>query len=187
MLVFLDFEASSLGKKSHPIEVGWAFEDGRKASYLIRPAPHWLDWDPAAAAIHRITRQELKDNGIPHDRVARIMMHTLGGHDLLASAPSWDGKWLSTILRAAGFPRHSLRLRRSGDAHREVATAILSPIVPAERLEQEVMDLLAHVDVRAGSAAPAHRALADAEAERRHYIAVADAARIRAADLISSM
>ena len=26
MLVFLDFEASSLGKRSYPIEVGWVFE-----------------------------------------------------------------------------------------------------------------------------------------------------------------
>ena len=64
------------------------------------------------------TRQELENNGTPHDMVARIMVDALSGHDLLASAPSWDGKWLSTILRAAGFHRHSLRLRRSDDAYR---------------------------------------------------------------------
>ena len=42
------------------------------------------------------------------------------GHDLLASAPSWDGKWLSALLRAAGLPRHSLRLRDSDEAMREI-------------------------------------------------------------------
>lgn len=185
MLVFLDFEASSLGKKSHPIEVGWVFEDGRDASYLIRPAPTWIDWDPNAATIHRITQRELERDGTPHDVVAQIMIDSLSGHDLLASAPSWDGKWLSTLLRAAGYPRHSLRLRRSEDAYREVATAILSPHVLGERLEQEVMDILALAEVHARMAAPSHRALADAEAEHRRYIAVADAARARATNRIN--
>ncbi|WP_171905933.1 hypothetical protein [Sphingobium phenoxybenzoativorans] len=54
MLVFLDFEASSLAKRSYPIEVGWVFEDGSSAAYLIRPAPDWTDWDAGAAAIHGI-------------------------------------------------------------------------------------------------------------------------------------
>lgn len=50
MLVFLDFEASSLSKQSYPIEVAWVFEDGRSEEYLIRPAPIWTDWDSAAEA-----------------------------------------------------------------------------------------------------------------------------------------
>jgi hypothetical protein len=50
MLAFLDFEASSLGKKSYPIEVAWVFEDGTSESHLIKPAPEWTDWDPAAQA-----------------------------------------------------------------------------------------------------------------------------------------
>ena len=29
------------------------------------------------------------------------MVEVLSGHDLCASAPSWDGKWLSALLRAA--------------------------------------------------------------------------------------
>ena len=51
MIVFLDFEASSLSDDSYPIEVGWVFEDGRTEAHLIRPAPAWTDWDPAAEAI----------------------------------------------------------------------------------------------------------------------------------------
>ena len=182
MLVFLDFEASSLGKTSYPIEVGWVFEDGTTAEYLIRPAPTWTDWDAEAAAIHGIGRHELA-NAAPHDEVARIMVERLTGHDLLASAPSWDGKWLSTLLRTAGYPRHTLRLRKTDDAHREVAERILAPLLPAHRIAEEVANLLTLTEMRAADAPPAHRALADAMAERQQWCAVRDAAIARAAAL----
>jgi hypothetical protein len=52
MIVFLDFEASSLNKKSFPIEVAWVFQDGRSRSYLIRPAPEWIDWSDEAEEVH---------------------------------------------------------------------------------------------------------------------------------------
>jgi hypothetical protein len=39
MIVFLDFEASSLARHSYPIEVAWVFEDGASEAHLIRPAP----------------------------------------------------------------------------------------------------------------------------------------------------
>jgi hypothetical protein len=175
MLVFLDFEASSLGKRSYPIEVGWMFEDGRSESTLIRPAPEWTDWDEDAQAIHKITRSELLANGTPHDVVARRMIEELSGHDLLASAPSWDGKWLSALLRASGLPRHSLRLRDSDDALREAATAILRPVLPPARLDNAIVEVLAETEVPAGHQ-PVHRALADAEDERARWLAVQQAA-----------
>lgn len=182
MLVFLDFEASSLGKRSYPIEVGWVFEDGRSEAHLIRPAEDWTDWDEAAEAIHHIARSQLLVEGAPHDVVARRMIEELSGHDLLASAPSWDGKWLSTLLRASGLPRHSLRLRDSDDAHRESAIAILAPVVPPERLNDAVAHALALSEVRAPGQQPAHRALADAEEERARWLAVqATAERMAAA------
>jgi DNA polymerase III epsilon subunit-like protein len=182
MLVFLDFEASSLSKRSYPIEVGWVFEDGRSEAHLIRPALEWLDWDPQAQAIHGIDREELIANGTPHDIVANRMVEVLSGHDLLASAPSWDGKWLSTLLRAAGLPRHSLRLRDSDDAHRDCALAILRPALPPDRLEDAVAQVLALSELRAANEAPAHRALADAEEERARWLAVqANARKMRSA------
>lgn len=125
MFVFLDFEASSLAKKSYPIEVAWVFEDGTEESHLIRPPLQWSDWDDEAEAIHHITRAEIEANGTPHDVVAQRMIAVLSGHALFASAPSWDGKWLSALLRAAKQPRHALRLRDSEEAQRETATAIL--------------------------------------------------------------
>lgn len=73
MLVFLDFEASSLNKRSYPIEVGWILEGGRSESRLIRPAPDWTDWGPAAEGIHHIDRSMLFDEGEAHGRVAKRM------------------------------------------------------------------------------------------------------------------
>ena len=172
MLVFLDFEASSLSKHSYPIEVGWVFEDGASEAHLIRPALEWSDWDPASEAIHHIGRDQLERDGTPHDAVAARMVEVLSGHDLYASAPSWDGKWLSTLLRAAGLPRHSLRLRDSGDLLLETAREVLRGRVAAERLVEEATKLVALCEVRGAGEAPAHRALADAQEERAHWLAV---------------
>jgi hypothetical protein len=172
MLVFLDFEASSLARHSYPIEVAWVFEDGTSEAHLIRPAPQWDDWDASAEAIHHIPRETLLREGTPHDALARRMIAELAGHDLTASAPSWDGKWLSALLRAAGLPRHSLRLRDTDEVQRDAARAILRECVAPDRLEAEVEK----IRLRALAARPdvpmAHRALADAQEERERWLAV---------------
>jgi len=165
MNVFLDFEASSLSDKSHPIEVAWIFEDGRSESHLIAPAPTWDDWDEAAERIHGISRTTLQSEGAPHDMVARRMLEQLSGHDLFASAPSWDGKWLSLLLRTAGLSRHALRLKDTDVALRESAMRILSDVVPPDRLEPLTTDLIAWATATK-QATPEHRALADAAEER---------------------
>lgn len=115
MNVFLDFEASSLSKHSYPIEIAWVFEDGRSRSFLITPLANWTDWSPDAQSIHGITREMLALKGTSISFVVDEMMRDLEGHVLHASSPSWDGKWLSVLLRAAGRPRHALRLRKSDD------------------------------------------------------------------------
>jgi hypothetical protein len=176
MLVFLDFEASSLARHSYPIEVAWVFEDGTSEAHLIRPAPGWDDWDAAAEAIHRIPRETLLAEGVAHDVVARRMIERLAGHDLTASAPSWDGKWLSTLLRAAGLPRHSLRLRDTDEAQREAAHATLQDMVPADRLDEEVEGIRIHAIAARSGQVTAHRALADALEERERWRAVREAA-----------
>jgi len=167
MLVFLDFEASSLNDKSYPVEVGWVWEDGREEAHLIRPAPRWTDWDLQAEAIHGIPRAELEEKGEDHAAVARRMIEVLSGHDLCASAPSWDGKWLSALLRAAEIPRHTIRLRDSDDVIAEAARAILEPHCPADQLEQTLESILTLDELREGP--PAHRALDDAREEWRKW------------------
>ena len=176
MKVFLDFEASSLSNRSYPIEVAWMFQDGRSESHLIAPAPGWDDWDAAAEAIHGIGRDTLIAEGEPHDAVANRMVEALSDHDLFASAPSWDGKWMSALLRAAGLPRHTLVLRDTDQALRETATEILRPTFPEARLEVEVHNLVTRASAEK-SAHPAHRALADAAGEHATWIRVRDAAR----------
>jgi len=176
MLVFLDFEASSLARHSYPIEVAWVFEQGESESHLIRPAPGWEDWDESAEAIHHIPRPQLLREGTPHDAVAQRMVEMLSGHDLTASAPSWDGKWLSVLLRAAGIPRHTLRLRDTEEVQRETVRAILAPHVAAQHLEAEVEQLRKAAIDALPPLDTTHRALTDAQAEHRRWEAVRDAA-----------
>jgi hypothetical protein len=168
MIVFLDFEASSLAKNSYPIEVAWIFEDGRSRSCLIRPAENWTDWSSEAEGIHGIGRDILLAEGVPVEVLAAEMVETLSGHDLYASAPSWDGKWLSTLLRAAGLPRHALRLKKSDDAFLDAARAAIGP----NSSEAEIMGLVSGVIESTERVSLPHRALPDAKLERERWILV---------------
>ena len=171
MREFLDFEASSLAKASYSIEAAWVFEDGRSEAHRIRPAAGWGDWAEDAEAIHQLSRDKLRTSGTPHDEVARQMVDELSGHDLLTTAPSWDGKWLSVLLRSAGPPRHALRLRDSEDERRSAAETILRPAVPAAELEAAIGKAIAEADECRPGWSPAHSALADATDERAHWLA----------------
>lgn len=164
----MDFEASSLGKSGYPIEVGWVFENGKGEAHLIRPAPGWDDWDEDAAATHGLTRETLRRDGEPVGDVAARMVAELSAHDLYASAPSWDGKWMSLLLRAAGHPRHELRLRDTEVAFAEAAAERLGP----EAGSEDIAALIAHARLSLDTEPVAHRALADARKELAIYDAV---------------
>jgi hypothetical protein len=165
MRVFLDFEASSLNDHGYPIEVGWAGEDGSREDHLIRPAPQWSDWDPAAEAVHGLTRERLCAEGEPHEEVARRALEALAAHEVFVSAPSWDGKWMSVLLRAAGLPRHALRLKDTDEAHRAAVAEAFDGRLAAAELQTLAVGLLARARERLDAPPPRHRALADAEAE----------------------
>ena len=169
MRVFLDFEASSLRKNGFPIEAGWVFEDGISENHLIRPAPGWSDWDAEAEGIHGIPRAVLEAEGAPHHVVAGRMVEVLSGHALYASAPSWDGKWLSLLLRSAGFARHALRLKDTEEAQFESAAEVLRPVVPGEALDGRVRAIMARVRAEGEARPVRHRAVADAEEELRRW------------------
>jgi hypothetical protein len=168
MRVFLDFEASSLAKASYPIEVGWVFEDGAEESHLIRPAPAWTDWSPAAEALHHIPRERLMAEGEPYDAVGRRMLEALSGHALYVTSPSWDGKWLSVLLRASGLPRHALRLREADEAHLEGAMEILGPAGKGDRAAA----VIHRARLLAAGRAVRHRALDDAHQERDLWLTI---------------
>ncbi len=158
MNVFLDFEASSLSKHSYPIEIAWVFEDARSRSFLIAPLANWTDWSPDAQRIHGITRETLASKGTSIPFVVEEMMRDLEGHVLHASSPSWDGKWLRVLLRAAGRPRHALRLRKSDDLFAEAAATILGNLVA----NVDLAGLVTSVIEASEPTSPAHRALPDA-------------------------
>lgn len=168
-IVFLDFEASSLGKDSYPIEVGWVFASGREESYLIRPAPSWTDWSAESEATHHLMREQLLAEGTPHDEVAKRMLAILSGHALFATAPSWDGQWLSKLLRGAGLPRHALRLQDTDIAHEEAIARILQETGMAEgERAVRAKEILARARLEdEAEGDPDHRALADAKREMR--------------------
>lgn len=178
MIVFLDFEASSLSKKSYPIEVAWVMESGEEFTSLLRPIRDWSDWSADAEQIHGISRERLREEGQPVNEVAHQMVKALAGHNLYASAPSWDGKWLSVLLRAAGLPRHALRLRLSDDAFNEAARSILAPVATGRQIEQLVEEVIKETE----PLRPAHRALDDARLELRRW----EKARERAHALLAS-
>jgi len=184
-IAFLDFEASSLGKQGYPIEVAWAFASGEEESYLIRPAESWNDWDTKAGRIHGISREQLRSEGTPLEDVANRMITVLTGRKLYASAPSWDGKWLSKLLRAAGLPRHALRLEDTEMAHRRIMREVLRGAdVPEERQRALMQDILAEAQRTNENLGPAaHRALADAQRERRLWLDIYRRAQEKAAEL----
>jgi hypothetical protein len=167
--VFLDFEASSLEKGGYPIEVAWVFASGGEETYLIKPAPEWTIWSADSEATHHISREQLDAEGTSHDAVAKRMLDMLSGHALYATAPSWDGQWLSKLLRGAGLPRHALRLQDTDIAHESSIVRILQEVgVPESRRTDLAKEILAQARLKdEAEGEPAHRALADAQRELR--------------------
>ena len=167
--VFLDFEASSLSKESYPIEVGWVHEDGGGESHLIRPAPGWTEWDDRAEVIHHISRQLLETEGEPHTAVCARLLALFETAIVLASAPSWDGHWLSMLLRASGLPRHLHRLQDTEVAFLEAARGQTRDATAAANL---VAAARAKIDAQPVG----HRAGADARREWAIWRAIVEAA-----------
>lgn len=162
MRIFLDFEASSLDDRlSYPIEVGWVDEAGDGEAHLIRPAPAWTDWDASAEATHGISRAVLERDGEPHEAVCERLIALFEGNTVHCSAPSWDGHWLSMLLRASGKPRHLLRMRDTSEVFEAAARERLGAEAPASELEA----VIAAARAVAEAGPVAHRALADARRE----------------------
>ncbi|WP_380784907.1 transcriptional regulator [Sphingomonas sp. R86521] len=114
------------------------FEDGLSDEQLIRPAPGRDDRNPDSEGVHGILRPTLERHGAAHDVVTRRMVEVLTGRDLLASPPSWNGKWLSAILGAADLPQHVLSLRHTEAAQRDTAKNLLADVGPPEALDAAV-------------------------------------------------
>ncbi|MGV6801031.1 MAG: hypothetical protein ACWA5L_03830 [bacterium] len=104
-IAFIDLEASGLGPKSWPIEIGWGFVDWPVRSVLIKPAPTWtLDaWEKAAERLHRISMPTLLQEGQPILETAMMLNAALGNAIVYSDAPNYDGFWLYRLYEAAGI------------------------------------------------------------------------------------
>lgn len=176
MRAFIDFEASSLGRHGYPIEVAWVLENGNSETFLIAPIEKWTDWDPAAEAIHGISREQLNREGVATDVVANRLVDALQGHEVFASAPSWDGKWLSALLRSAGLPRHAVRISDTDTALTQLAAALLAPFLPSSEVHRATRQIVAEATSHFAGRRPAHRALPDAQLERERWLMVSELA-----------
>jgi hypothetical protein len=99
----LDIEASGFGRDSYPVEIGFVLPDGRAWCTLIRPAPGWTHWDPAAERLHRIALPTAIAHGRDVAEVARQLNERLHGRTLYCDGWAHDYVWLNVLFEAAGF------------------------------------------------------------------------------------
>ena len=107
MVIFIDFEASSLSQSSWPIEAGIARiePDGRivAEARLIRPHADWPedDWSAVSAHVHNIPRAAL-DAAEPAEAVARWLIYRIGRTTPVSDAPEFDQRWLDRLTATVG-------------------------------------------------------------------------------------
>lgn len=103
-IAFIDLEASGLGARSWPIEVGWCCPGGKPRSFLIKPDADWeMDaWDLKAEQLHGVKRAALDQHGDPPEVVCAALNAALQGHIVYSDAPDWDGFWLYRLFQAGG-------------------------------------------------------------------------------------
>lgn len=97
----LDIEASGFGLGSYPIEVGFVQPDGQTWCSLVKPQTDWQHWDPNAAAVHHITREQLLQHGRSCKEVVDVLNERLHGMTVYSDAWAHDYTWLNRLYEAA--------------------------------------------------------------------------------------
>jgi hypothetical protein len=125
-IAFIDFEASGLGARSWPVEVGWAFAQGDPCAYLIKPAETWPieAWDKNAEALHGLSLDRLTLEGLTPDEVCAVLTKALEGCAVYSDAPDWDEYWMMRLFEAAG---------RKTAVNLQDFTRLMPPLDPAEK------------------------------------------------------
>jgi hypothetical protein len=110
----LDIEASGFGLGSYPIEVGFVQPNGQTWCSLVKPMAEWQHWDPNAAAVHNITREQLLQSGRSPRDIAATLNERLQGMVVYSDAWAHDYTWLNRLYEAAdmspSFRLESLRV-----------------------------------------------------------------------------
>ena len=102
----LDIEASGFGLGSYPIEVGFVTADDQPWCSLVRPEPEWQHWDPEAAGVHGITRQQLLLHGRSSREITQVLNERLAGQTIYSDAWAHDYTWLGRLFDVAGCSPH---------------------------------------------------------------------------------
>lgn len=110
-LAVIDFEASALSLESYPIEVGIAVAASPAGPIetwlaLIAPDPAWnlvAQWDPDAQAVHGIRPWNLRGGQAPAALLAQLNRRLEKPGQVWCDGGAYDGHWLGTLARAAGF------------------------------------------------------------------------------------
>ena len=94
----IDVEASGLHFDSYPIEVA-ILTTGQPQSWLIAPQPTWTYWDPNAEALHGISRDLLRAEGLNCSVVPAQLSAAIRRKDrtLYSDAAEWDWDWIRTL------------------------------------------------------------------------------------------
>lgn len=99
----LGIEASGFGRDSYPVEIGFVLPDGQSYCSLIRPAPGWTHWDPAAERVHRIPLATVVKHGREVLEVATQLNERLRGRTLYCDGWAHDCARLGALYEAAGL------------------------------------------------------------------------------------
>jgi hypothetical protein len=97
----LDIEASGFGLGSYPIEVGIVLPNGNAWCSLVKPEPSWEHWDPNAATVHNITRDQLQQHGRSSIEIVESLNERLGGTVVYSDAWAHDYTWLNKLYEVA--------------------------------------------------------------------------------------
>ncbi len=112
--LFMDFEASGLGKQSYPIQVAWSAHDGTVSEcWFIEPSPDygWAleeGWDAAAERVHGIPFATLREQGKTATHIAVRMNEQLVGQTLYVDGGAFDQVWCEQLFAAAGLEQRFL-------------------------------------------------------------------------------
>jgi len=146
-IAVIDLEASGLHFDSYPIEVA-VLINGKTRSWLIKPEPIWTYWCGTAQSMHGISREELEQNGLPVQTVAKELNEFLSEFDelLYSDASQWDEDWVDTLYLAAKETRNfhigSIYDRLEADQielfHQHKATLAESNLYQPHRAESDV-------------------------------------------------
>ncbi|WP_428241333.1 hypothetical protein [Gynuella sp.] len=101
--VILDIEASAMGSRGFPIEIGYYHSEGHCYCALIQPHADWHYWSLEAQAVHGIEYSRLLQAGKPPLEVALELNQALAGKTVYSDGWVVDYPWFRALYEAAGI------------------------------------------------------------------------------------